>query len=90
MIPGWGRVIHYGRSELKTSDHRPVLLQVDAEVVKIDEQTDIDLILDQVVQQVGPLDATIVIKHSLGMEALEEGSGPIFSSLLKYLADEAG
>lgn len=33
-----GKLIHYGRSELKQSDHRPVIAIIDAEIVEIDSQ----------------------------------------------------
>ncbi|XP_064600325.1 synaptojanin-1-like [Liolophura sinensis] len=60
--PSWnqGRLLLYNRSELKTSDHRPVvaLFDVDALVVEDDKK---DEVYQQVIGDHGPLDGTVVV-----------------------------
>uniref|UniRef100_A0A0K8VGA8 phosphoinositide 5-phosphatase n=2 Tax=Bactrocera latifrons TaxID=174628 RepID=A0A0K8VGA8_BACLA len=55
-----GRLIHYGRSELKQSDHRPVIAIIDAEIVEIDSQRRRE-VFEQVIRDLGPPDSTIVV-----------------------------
>jgi synaptojanin len=40
LIKDWnpGVLAHYGRAELKQSDHRPVIAIIDAEVLRVDEE----------------------------------------------------
>ncbi|CAD7089489.1 unnamed protein product [Hermetia illucens] len=55
-----GVLVHYGRSELKQSDHRPVIAIIDVDILEIDN----DLrqgVFKAVIQDLGPPDATIVI-----------------------------
>lgn len=59
-----GRIVHYGRAELKQSDHRPVLAVID-----IEGRTVIDSKLassyEAVVASLGPSDCTVVVQVSL-------------------------
>jgi phosphatidylinositol-bisphosphatase len=52
--------LHYGRAELKQSDHRPVVSVIEIEAFMVDERKR-DKIFTEVVQQLGPPDATIVL-----------------------------
>jgi synaptojanin len=60
--PNWnpGRLLHYGRAELKQSDHRPVVAILDIEVGMIvpDKRAEI---FKEVIKNLGPPDATVVI-----------------------------
>ncbi len=58
-----GRLIHYGRAELKQSDHRPVIAILEVEIRKVDVQKR-EKVFEDVLQAVGPLDGTIVLKMS--------------------------
>lgn len=63
--PDWnqGKLIHYGRSELKQSDHRPVIAIIDIEIFQIDQELR-QRVFREVIQFLGPPDATIVIHVS--------------------------
>ncbi|XP_052872010.1 synaptojanin-1 [Anopheles cruzii] len=65
--PGWnpGRLVHYGRAELKQSDHRPVLALIDIEVQRIDPARRTTVFGD-VIRDLGPPDGTILIQANTG------------------------
>lgn len=56
-----GQLVHYNRSELKQSDHRPVIAIIDVEIYKIDEQLR-NRVFYEVIKDLGPPDGTIVIE----------------------------
>ncbi|XKL60981.1 hypothetical protein PGB90_008038 [Kerria lacca] len=58
-----GKLIHYGRAELKQSDHRPVICILEVEILKVDPQKR-ERIFKNVLEIVGPLDGTIILKMS--------------------------
>lgn len=58
-----GRLLLYGRAELKQSDHRPVIALLSVEVARIDIQRRQNVFYD-VIRDLGPLDCTIVIQVS--------------------------
>ncbi|CAB3386484.1 Hypothetical predicted protein [Cloeon dipterum] len=63
LVKDWnpGVLAHYGRAELKQSDHRPVIAIIDVEVLKVDESRRHQVLLN-VLQQQGPPDATVVVR----------------------------
>lgn len=63
LPPDWncGNLVYYGRAELKQSDHRPVIAVLDVEVLTIDDARRSQVFMD-VIQDLGPPDATIIIK----------------------------
>lgn len=63
--PNWnpGRLLFYGRAELKQSDHRPVVAILDIEVANINADRRSHVFKD-VIMSLGPPDATVVI-HSV-------------------------
>ncbi|KAH8283509.1 hypothetical protein KR018_004594 [Drosophila ironensis] len=69
-----GKLIHYGRSELKQSDHRPVIAIIDAEIMEIDQQRR-RAVFEQVIRDLGPPDSTIVV-HVLESSQVGEEDGP--------------
>ncbi|KQS62318.1 synaptojanin-1 [Drosophila erecta] len=69
-----GKLIHYGRSELKQSDHRPVIAIIDAEIMEIDQQRR-RAVFEQVIRDLGPPDSTIVV-HVLESSATGDEDGP--------------
>ncbi|KAL1129891.1 hypothetical protein AAG570_012835 [Ranatra chinensis] len=56
-----GKLIYYGRAELKQSDHRPVIAVIDIDVYKVDEIHLFKVFMD-VVQDIGPPDATVIVQ----------------------------
>lgn len=56
-----GRLIHYGRAELKQSDHRPVIATIEVDICEIDPEKRSNVFMD-VIRDVGPPDATIIIQ----------------------------
>lgn len=58
-----GRLLHYGRAELKQSDHRPVIAVISIEIAKIDPVRRQNVFYD-VIRDLGPFDCTIVIHVS--------------------------
>lgn len=59
------RLIHYGRSELKQSDHRPVVAVLQIDALQVDKQSR-ETVIKNAIESVGPLDATIILKLQLG------------------------
>ncbi|XP_064634309.1 synaptojanin-1-like isoform X2 [Lineus longissimus] len=55
-----GKLLLYNRADFKTSDHRPVMALFDIEVLQVKDK-DRDEILQEVIEQQGPQDGTIVI-----------------------------
>uniref|UniRef100_A0A182J0G8 phosphoinositide 5-phosphatase n=1 Tax=Anopheles atroparvus TaxID=41427 RepID=A0A182J0G8_ANOAO len=88
--PGWnpGRLVHYGRAELKTSDHRPVIALIDIEVHQIDQQRRATVFGD-VIRDLGPLDGTVLIQATnpspsgiQGVDSGDEDEGSIYDENL--------
>lgn len=55
-----GTLIHYGRAELKQSDHRPVIAIIDVDVLQVNDERRNQVFLE-VMEDLGPPDATIVV-----------------------------
>lgn len=55
-----GKVIYYGRAELKQSDHRPVIAFIDIDIqdTKLDKAR---AVLEEVTGRSGPADATVLV-----------------------------
>lgn len=75
--PNWnpGRLLFYGRAELKQSDHRPVVGILDIEVATIDINRRSEVFND-VIKSLGPPDATVVI-HAVDQH-LDEDEDSIY------------
>ncbi|KAK1136356.1 hypothetical protein K0M31_000917 [Melipona bicolor] len=56
-----GKLIHYGRAELKQSDHRPVIAFVDVDIHCVESEKR-EQVFKEVIQDLGPPDGTIVVK----------------------------
>ncbi|XP_076974962.1 synaptojanin-1 isoform X2 [Tamandua tetradactyla] len=61
-----GTLLHYGRAELKTSDHRPVVAMIDIDIFEV-EAEERQNIYKEVITKQGPPDGTVLvsIKSSL-------------------------
>ena len=66
-----GKLLLYNRAELKTSDHRPVLAIIDAEVMLVDETKRED-VYSHVIDEQGPPDGTVIVSLPNGEEFNEE------------------
>lgn len=93
--PDWhpGQLVHYGRSDLKQSDHRPVMAIIDIEISEIDTNRRKKVFHD-VILDLGPPDATIVITMDGGCAAdtadqdSDEGGGIYDEDLTAALIQE--
>ncbi|CAK9805845.1 Synj1 [Anthophora quadrimaculata] len=56
-----GKLIHYGRAELKQSDHRPVIAIIDIDIHCVNPEKR-EQVFREVIQDLGPPDGTIVVK----------------------------
>ncbi len=86
----YGKIIHYGRAELKTSDHRPIIAEFFCEILDVDSEKR-SLVFRNVLEQLGPLDATVIVT----INDYDDNSVSLFddgfvTSILKRLANEAG
>lgn len=57
-----GRLLHYGRAELKQSDHRPVVALLEVDVYRVDEQQRARL-REEVALLLGPPDPTVCVRE---------------------------
>lgn len=82
----YGKIVYYGRAELKSSDHRPVsaVIQVDVDTVIEDRRS---AVLKDVLTELGPPDATVILNAS---DSLDEISTDILQSFLESLDREYG
>lgn len=55
-----GKLIHYGRAELKQSDHRPVIAVVDIECRTLNDVKRQEVFYE-VIKDMGPPDSTIIV-----------------------------
>nr|XP_015197390.1 PREDICTED: synaptojanin-1 isoform X2 [Lepisosteus oculatus] len=58
-----GTLLHYGRAELKTSDHRPVVAVLDVDVLEVDPEAR-HQIYKEVIAEQGPPDGTVLVSLS--------------------------
>ena len=56
-----GKIVHYGRAELKQSDHRPVLAIIDVEGCTVLDSK-LTNTYESVVASLGPSDCTVVVQ----------------------------
>ena len=55
-----GKLLHYGRAELKTSDHRPVMAIIEIDVFRVDERKK-KAVIEEVESSLGPTDPTVEV-----------------------------
>ncbi|XP_033108886.1 synaptojanin-1-like [Anneissia japonica] len=77
-----GRMLQYGRAELKTSDHRPVIALIEI-VIQVVNEDDRDAIYKDILCQQGPTDGTIMIHLGIGGA---EFSDNVVDEILRLLA----
>ncbi|XP_045434337.1 synaptojanin-1 isoform X1 [Pipistrellus kuhlii] len=74
-----GTLLHYGRAELKTSDHRPVVALIDVDIFEVQAE-ERQSIYREVLAEQGPPDATVLVSV--------RSSGPESSCFDDALIDE--
>ncbi|XP_066988660.1 synaptojanin-1 isoform X2 [Macrobrachium rosenbergii] len=100
--PKWspGKIIHYGRAELKQSDHRPVLAVIDVEGCTVLDSK-LTSTYESVVASLGPSDCTVVVQvqnlpagadtdevfDDETLEAVQEAMGTVGSVVLVRFVD---
>ncbi|XP_064585394.1 synaptojanin-1 isoform X7 [Zonotrichia leucophrys gambelii] len=62
-----GTLLHYGRAELKTSDHRPVVALIDIDIFEI-EAEERQKVYKEVIATQGPPDGTVMVSISSSAE----------------------
>lgn len=82
----YGKILFYGRCELKTSDHRPVIGEYEVDILKVVDKKR-EQVFNNILQDCGPLDACVLVKHKNGISSLTED---LVTLILKLLADEGG
>ncbi|XP_007493342.2 synaptojanin-1 isoform X3 [Monodelphis domestica] len=55
-----GTLLHYGRAELKTSDHRPVVALIDIDIFEVEAKTR-QIVYKEVIATQGPTDGTVLV-----------------------------
>lgn len=77
-----GNLLFYGRAELKTSDHRPVIALLDVDVLQCNEEH-LNDVFHKVVSSQGPPDASILVSAEEGSVDWDiPSSGESFDKLL--------
>ncbi|CAH0562090.1 unnamed protein product [Brassicogethes aeneus] len=81
-----GKLVYYGRAELKQSDHRPVIAIIDIQSRKLNEEKRQQVFYD-VIADIGPPDATIIVHCEGGQSANDEG-GVFDDNMVMILLEE--
>lgn len=89
MCPDWnpGTLLHYGRADLKQSDHRPVIAIMDIEIAKIDQERR-QMVFHDVIKDLGPPDATIVVTYGIDSQADDDDDDVNYDNLTEPLLQE--
>lgn len=81
-----GKLLHYGRAELKQSDHRPVIAILEIEVLQV-SYTKCMEVFYEVVQDLGPPDASILVQPMEEINSEENiFEDNVMSAILQELA----
>ncbi|KAF7395368.1 hypothetical protein HZH68_009418 [Vespula germanica] len=79
-----GKLIYYGRAELKQSDHRPVIAIVDVEVHRVEPQQR-EHVFKEVIEDLGPPDGTIIVKT---VDETEDADSAFDSNVMMALVQD--
>lgn len=82
----YGKILYYGRAELKSSDHRPVsaVIEIECHTVIEDKRNEI---LNETLQHLGPPDATVILKSNDNLSNIHHD---LLVSFLQSLERECG
>ncbi|XP_047509184.1 synaptojanin-1 [Pieris napi] len=73
-----GKLLHYGRAELKQSDHRPVIAILEIEVLQVSNTKCMEVFYE-VVKDLGPPDACIIVQP---VDEIEDSEDSVFDDNL--------
>ncbi|OAD59092.1 Synaptojanin-1 [Eufriesea mexicana] len=79
-----GKLIHYGRAELKQSDHRPVIAIIDVDIHCVEYEKR-EQVFKEVIQDLGPPDGTIVVN---AVEELDDMDSVFDKSFMTALVQD--
>ncbi|XP_043495693.1 synaptojanin-1 isoform X1 [Polistes fuscatus] len=79
-----GKLIYYGRAELKQSDHRPVIAIIDVEVYRV-EPKQREHVFKEVIEDLGPPDGTIIVKT---VDETEDADSAFDSNVMMALVQD--
>ncbi|KAL2751698.1 synaptojanin-1 isoform X1 [Vespula maculifrons] len=79
-----GKLIYYGRAELKQSDHRPVIAIIDVEVHRVEPQQR-EHVFKEVIEDLGPPDGTIIVKT---VDETEDADSAFDSNVMMALVQD--
>ncbi|XP_078088949.1 synaptojanin-1 isoform X5 [Mustelus asterias] len=80
-----GTLVYYGRAELKTSDHRPVVATVDIDIFDVDPEAR-QRIYKEVIALQGPPDGTVVVSLTSSSPNQEHFDDNLIDQLLQKFA----
>ncbi|XP_053772702.1 synaptojanin-1 isoform X3 [Desmodus rotundus] len=81
-----GTLLHYGRAELKTSDHRPVVALIDIDIFEV-EAEERQSIYKEVVAAQGPPDGTVLVSVSSSAPELSFFDDTLIDELLQQFTN---
>ncbi|XP_053513747.1 synaptojanin-1 isoform X1 [Artibeus jamaicensis] len=81
-----GTLLHYGRAELKTSDHRPVVALLDVDIFEVDAEERQSVYKDVVATQ-GPPDGTVLVSVSSSAPELGFFDDALIDELLQQFTN---
>ncbi|XP_007640198.1 synaptojanin-1 isoform X2 [Cricetulus griseus] len=80
-----GTLLHYGRAELKTSDHRPVVALIDIDIFEV-EAEERQKIYKEVIAVQGPPDGTVLVSIKSSTQGNNFFDDALIDELLKQFA----
>ncbi|XP_023561323.1 synaptojanin-1 isoform X2 [Octodon degus] len=81
-----GTLLHYGRAELKTSDHRPVIALIDIDIFEV-EAEERQNIYKEVIAVQGPPDGTVLVSIKSSLQENNFFDDALIDELLQQFAN---
>lgn len=81
-----GTLLHYGRAELKTSDHRPVIALIDIDIFEV-EAEERQNIYKEVIAVQGPPDGTVLVSIKSSLQESNFFDDALIDELLRQFAN---
>ncbi|XP_069886687.1 synaptojanin-1 isoform X8 [Dipodomys merriami] len=81
-----GTLLHYGRAELKTSDHRPVIALIDIDIFEV-EAEERQNIYKEVIAVQGPPDGTVLVSIKSSLQENNFFDDALIDELLRQFAN---
>ncbi|XP_041066893.1 synaptojanin-1 isoform X3 [Carcharodon carcharias] len=80
-----GTLVYYGRAELKTSDHRPVVATIDIDIFEVDPEAR-QRVYKEVIALQGPTDGTVVVSLTSSSPNQDHFDDNLIDQLLQKFA----